>query len=110
MGWKQRFWKLLLHFQVFYLFNLRNVGIIFPVQSKYYGENILIKKILSSLTGIEKFALLNRRQTNIKSAVKYLTQSILSFNPGFNGILSLEEEEKVLKKLDEKFQQSKEHH
>jgi hypothetical protein len=62
------------------------------------------------LTGIEKFALLNRRQTNIKSAVKYLTQSILSFNPGFNGILSLEEEEKVLKRLDEKFQQSKEHH
>jgi len=54
----------------------RNIGIIFPIQSKYHGENNVIKRVLTSLTGVEKFALLNRRQTSVKSAVKFLTQGI----------------------------------
>lgn len=58
------------------LFILRNIAIIFPVQSKYYGENNILKKILSTLTGIEKFALINKRNSSAKSALKFLTQGI----------------------------------
>ena len=60
-------------------FYSRNIGIIFPVQSKYHGENNTIKRVLTTLTGVEKFALINRRQTSVKSAVKYLTQGIYFF-------------------------------
>ena len=58
-----------------WLIKLRKIAIIFPQNCKYYGENILLKKILTTLTGVEKIALLNRRQTHTRSALKFIIQS-----------------------------------
>ena len=51
------------------------MAIVFPYQSKYHGENILLKRILTSLTGIEKIIVINRKQSGLKSALKFIMQS-----------------------------------
>jgi hypothetical protein len=39
----------------------------------------MMKRLISSLTGIEKVVLLNRRQTHTKSAVKFISQGKLIY-------------------------------
>ncbi len=51
------------------------MAIVFPYQTKFFGENNLLKRILTTLTGIEKFALINRKQGNARSIATYIIQS-----------------------------------
>lgn len=85
----------------------RNIALTFPYQSKYFGENNLLRKIFTKLTGIEKFLIINKNQTSIKSALKYIMQSSYSFMLVDEKLFSAAEEGDILKKFEQKIEQSK---
>lgn len=83
-----------------YYYTFRKIAFIFPIQSKYHGDNLLVKRILTSLIGIDKIVLINRRQTNTRSAVRFINQTC-------GDVLTVEEETNIMNKLDHKFDQNK---
>ena len=60
-----------------YYFNGRNIVICFPTTSKFYGENNNLKKILSKLTGLDKFLIINKNQTSVHNMIKFVKISKL---------------------------------
>ena len=62
---------------------------------------MLIKRLLQELTGLDKFILINRRNTNLRSTIKYI-----SIN--FKNTINVEEEDAIVKKINEKYQVAKE--
>lgn len=101
MGRECCFEQLLLHVQVhFCLF--RNVAIIFPFDSKYFGANNLVKRLLSSLTGIEKFILINKRQSSSKASLKFIVGSNFFVSSGDDKLITPAEEADISKKIEQK--------
>jgi hypothetical protein len=76
------------------------VAFIFPFQSKYFGENNLIKRMISSLTGVEKIILLNRRQNSSKRALKHIMDSNSFVSSGDNNLITPAEQADITKKIE----------
>lgn len=57
----------------YYLY--RNVNICFPAVSKFYGENNMMKKLLTRLTGLDKFLIVNKNQASLYNIVKFIKTS-----------------------------------
>jgi hypothetical protein len=83
------------------------VAFIFPFNSKYLGENSIMKRMISSLTGVEKIILIDKRQHSSKKALKYIMDSNSFVSSGDNNLITPAEEADIVKKIEQRLENLK---